>query len=137
MVATIVSMVAALSILSFAQKDLPKYDTKAEVHIAKAVVDDAKQVTLPNGKVRIVLAVKDGSDAYDVYLCPKAYLDTMDTSFAKGDEIEITGAKMKDANDKPIILAREIVKGQNSVVLRDKTGEPVWTWMEKKTAEGK
>jgi hypothetical protein len=37
------------------------------------------------------------------------------------------------------VLAREVVKGNNTLVLRDKTGAPVWSWMEKKpaTAEGK
>lgn len=138
MVFVVVAVIVALSTTGFAQKvSLPKYDAKTEVHIAKAAVQDVKEVILTSGQQRVVLTVKAGEETLEVYLAPKAYLDTMDTAFAKGDDVEITGSKLKGADDKPILLAREVVKGQNSLVLRDKAGEPVWTWMEKKTAEGK
>jgi hypothetical protein len=129
----------ALSANGFAQspKALPKYDVKSEVHIAKAIVLDTKEITLPNGQQRLWLIVKNGEETQEVCTCPKAFLETMDTAFAKGDELEITGSKVSEGEDKTIILAREIAKGQNTLVLRDKKGEPVWTWMEKKTAEGK
>jgi len=134
----VVGVIVALSTTSFAQKEvLPKYDLKTEVHIAKATVLDTKEVTLANGQQRFRLIVKAGDETIEVCLCPKAFLETMDTAFAKGDEVEITGSKVKESDDKTIILAREIVKGDNTLVLRDKTGAPVWTWMEKKTAEGK
>jgi len=137
-VALVVGVTVALSTASFAQKTaLPKYDSKTEVHIAKATVLDTKEVTLSNGQHRFRLIVNAGNETLEVCLCPKAFLDTMDTAFAKGDEVEITGSKVKESEDKTIILAREVVKGQNTLVLRDKTGDPVWTWMEKKTAEGK
>lgn len=134
----VVGVIMALSSASFAQKvTLPKYDPKTEVHIAKATVIDTKEVTLVNGQQRFRLIVKAGDDTLEVCLCPKAFLETMDTAFAKGDEVEITGSKVKESEDKTIVLAREVVKGQNSLVLRDKAGQPVWTWMEKKTADGK
>jgi len=139
MVLLVAGVIVALSTASFAQKvTLPKYDTKTEVHFAKAVVQDVKEVPVGNGSPRVVLTVKTGDDTFDVYLSPKAYLDMMDTTFAKGDELEITGAKMTDSDNKTIIIGREVIKGQNTVVLLDKTGAPAWTWMEKtKTAEGK
>jgi hypothetical protein len=133
-----VGVVIALCSSGIAQasKALPKYDPKTEVHIAKATVLDTKEITLPNGQQRFRLIVKDGEQTQEVCLCPKAFLETMDTAFAKGDEVEITGSKVQEG-DNTIMLAREVVKGQNTLVLRDKKGEPVWTWMEKKTAEGK
>jgi hypothetical protein len=137
-VTLVVGVIVALSTASFAQKPgLPKYDPKTEVHIAKATVVDTKEVTLPNGQHRFRLIVKAGEDTLEVCLSPKAFLESMDTDFAKGDEVEITGSKVKESEEKTIILAREVTKGQNVLVLRDKTGEPVWTWMEKKSSEGK
>ena len=134
----VVSVVVALSTASFAQKQaLPKYDPKTEVHIAKATVIDTKEVTLSNGQQRFRLIVKAGDETLEICLCPKAFLESMDTSFAKGDEVEIIGSKVNEAPDKTIILAREVTKGQNTLVLRDKTGDPVWTWIEKKSGEGK
>ena len=51
----------------------------------------------------------------------------MGVSFAKGDEIALTGSKVKqDTAD--LVLAREVVKGSDTLVLRDDKGNPVWTW---------
>jgi len=45
--------------------------------------------------------------------------------FGKGDEVSITGSKVKQA-DADLVLAREVVKGNNTFVLRDAKGNPVW-----------
>jgi hypothetical protein len=63
----------------------------------------------------------------DVYLCPKSFFDDMGMSFVKGDEIAITGSKVKQG-ETDLILAREIVKGNDTFALRDEKGEPVWSW---------
>jgi len=139
MLLLVAGVIATISTFSFAQaaKTGPKYDLKTEMHLDKAVVQDVQDVTLANGQHRVVLSVKSGSDMYDVSLSPKAYLETMDSSFAKGDEVQIVGSKVQDADGKTIILARQVIKGDNTLVLRDKNGDPAWTWMEKKPAEGK
>ena len=134
----VASVIVAFSGLAIAQKtDSPKYDAKNEVHLNKAVVQDVQEVTLPSGHHRMMLSVKSGNDIYNVSLSPKAYLDTMDASFKQGDSVDITGSKVTDSEGKTIILAREVVKGGDTLVFRDKSGEPAWTWMEKKTSEGK
>jgi hypothetical protein len=132
----VVALVTVLTSALFAQKPLPKYDTKTEITLKKAVVEETKEVTLPNGQNRLRLIVKAGTETYEVCLCPKDFLTVLDSNFAKGDEVDITGSKVSDG-EKTIVLAREVVKGNNTLVLRDKTGEPVWSWMEKKPAEGK
>jgi hypothetical protein len=135
-VLVVIAVVAVLSASAFAQKALPKYDVKTEITLKKAVVEDTKEVTLPNGQNRFRLIVKAGTDTYEVCLCPKNFLAVLDANFAKGDVVDITGSKVLDGQN-TLILAREVVKGENTVVLRDKKGEPVWSWMEKKPAEGK
>jgi hypothetical protein len=134
----VVAVVSVLSVSAFAQKDLPKYDAKTEITLKKAVVQDVKEVTLPNGQNRFRLVVKAGMETYEVCLCPKAFLEVLDTAFAKGDEVDITGSKVQEGAN-TILLAREVVKGNNTIVLRDKAGAPVWSWMEKKpaTTDGK
>lgn len=135
-VLVVVAVVTALTSVTFAQKALPKYDSKTEITLKKAIVDETKEVTLSNGQHRFRVIVKVGNETYEVCLCPKDFLNVLDASFAKGDEIEITGSKVPEG-EKTIILAREVVKGNNTLVLRDKTGEPVWSWMEKKSPEEK
>jgi hypothetical protein len=50
--------------------------------------------------------------------------------FSKGDQIVVTGSKVKqDGAD--LVLAREVVKGNDTLVLRDDKGNPVWNWQRK------
>jgi len=83
----------------------------------------------PKGSEKEVahLLVKTGTDTVDVYLCPKSFLDDMGVSFSKGDEIALTGSKVKQG-EADLILAREVVKGNDTFVLRDDKGNPVWSW---------
>jgi hypothetical protein len=129
----LVVLTLSLASIAFAQK-APKYDKTTETKLT-TVVQDLKTATV-NGQQRVSLIVKDGADTIEVYIAPKSFLADMSSDFAKGDEVEITGSKVK-TEDGALILAREVVKGNNSLILRDKSGEPVWAWMEKKTAEGK
>lgn len=128
----VVGMVVLLAVgLSFAQKaDMPKYDPAQEVTF-KGVVDEVKEIPATNNEVRVHLMVKTGSETLEVSLCPHTFLKDTDVAFAKGDQLEITGSKVK-MDDKTMILAREIVKGNNTLVLRDKSGNPVWTWLKKR-----
>jgi hypothetical protein len=76
------------------------------------------------------LLVKNGTEIVDLYLCPKSFLEEMGVSFSKGDEIALTGSKVKqDGAD--LVLAREVVKGNDTLVLRDDKGNPVWSWQRK------
>jgi hypothetical protein len=50
------------------------------------------------------------------------------TRFSLGtDEIALTGSKVKQG-EADLILAREVVKGADTLVLRDDKGNPVWNW---------
>ena len=104
----------------------PKYDLQTETKI-KATVDEVKLPPKGSEKEIAHLLVKDGTNSMDVYLCPKSFFDDMGMSFAKGDEIAITGSKVKQG-ETDLILAREIVKGNDTFALRDGKGEPVWSW---------
>ena len=101
----------------------PKYDAQNETKI-KGTVDE---VRLPSGAKEIVyLVMKTGAEStVEVYVCPKSFLDDMGVTFAKGDQITLTGSKVKQG-DADLILAREIVKGTDTLVLRDDKGKPVW-----------
>lgn len=104
----------------------PKYDFHTEIKM-KGTVEEVKLP--PKGREKEVahLLVKTGTDTADVYLCPKAFLDDMGVNFSKGDEIGLTGSKVKQG-EADLILAREVVKGTDTLVLRDNKGSPVWSW---------
>jgi predicted PhzF superfamily epimerase YddE/YHI9 len=132
----LVVLTLALVSMAVAQKTPAlKYDKTTETKIS-STIQDVKVEKADNGQERVFLVVKDGADTVEVYVAPKTFLEDMSSDFAKGDQVEITGSKVK-IEAGTVVLAREVVKGNNTLVLRDKAGEPVWAWMEKKTAEGK
>jgi hypothetical protein len=104
-----------------------KYDSHTETTI-KGTVEELK---LPPKASDIAhLMLKSGTDLVDVYLCPKSFLDDMGVTFTKGEEIAVTGSKIQQ-NGADIVLAREVVKGNDTVTLRDNKGAPVWSWQKK------
>jgi hypothetical protein len=120
------------AVTSLAQKSnpdetvLPKYDSHTETK-AKGTVDEIKEVSLSNKREITQLTVKSGNDTLRVFLCPKSFQDEMGVSFSKGDEVSLTGSKVK-LEDADVILGKEVVKGNDTLMLRDDKGNPVWTW---------
>jgi hypothetical protein len=104
----------------------PKYDLHSETKM-KGTVEELRLPPKGSEKDVAHLFVKNGADTSDVYLCPKSFLDDMGVSFAKGDEIALTGSKVKNG-EADLILAREVGKGTDTLVLRDDKGNPVWSW---------
>jgi hypothetical protein len=102
----------------------PKYDPQTEAK-EKATVEEVKLPPKGSEKEIVHLLVSVGAEKQDVYLCPKSFLDDMGVSFAKGDEVAITGSKVKQ-DDADLLLAREVAKGTDTLVLRDDKGKPVW-----------
>lgn len=105
---------------------LPKYDLHTEAKM-KGTVEELKLPPKGSEKEAVHLLVKSGTDSVDVYLCPKSFFDDMGMGFSKGDEIALTGSKVKQG-EADLILAREVVKGNDTFVLRDAKGDPVWNW---------
>jgi len=118
--------------LGFSQKaqqdegSLPKYDLHTETK-TKGVVDEVKLLPLGTRKDFTELIIKSGDDKVHIYVCPKPFQEEMGISFSKGDEISVTGSKVKqEASD--VILARELVRGTDTLLFRDDKGKPVWDW---------
>ena len=103
---------------------LPKYDLHTETK-TKGVVDEVNRIPL-GAKMDITeLIIKSGDDKLHIYVCPKAFEEEMGISFAKGDEIGVTGSKVKQET-MDIILARELTRGADTLMFRDDKGNPVW-----------
>ena len=104
----------------------PKYDLNTETKM-KGTVDELRLPPKGSEKEVAHLMVKIGADTADVYLCPKPFLDDMGISFTKGDEVGLTGSKVKQG-EADLVLAREVIKGNDTLVLRDEKGNPIWNW---------
>ena len=112
-----------------AQQDdasLAKYDLHTETK-TKGVVDEVKLLPLGTRKDFTELIIKSGDDKVHIYVCPKPFQEEMGISFSKGDEIAVTGSKVKQETA-DVILARELVRGADTLLFRDDKGKPVWDW---------
>jgi hypothetical protein len=112
-----------------AQQDdasLPKYDLHTETK-TKGVVDEVKLFPLGIRRDFTELIIKSGDDKVHIYVCPKPFQEEMGISFSKGDEIAVTGSKVKQETA-DVILARELVRGADTLLFRDDKGKPGWDW---------
>jgi hypothetical protein len=105
-----------------ASKTGPKYDVKNEVKV-KGVIEEIREV--PGPFEGTYLVVKTESKTVVVHAAPADFLKEIDTTFSKGEQVEIVGCKAPNAPEEEI-LAREITVGQNTTTLRDDKGIPVW-----------
>ena len=103
---------------------LPKYDLHTETK-TDGVIDEVNQLSVGHRKDFTELIVKNGDNKLHIYVCPKPFQDEIGVSFSKGDHVVVTGSKVKQDTSE-VILARELVKGTDTLMFRDNKGTPVW-----------
>jgi hypothetical protein len=109
-----------------APANAPKYDVANELTI-KGVIDEVKDFQCPvSGGMGAHLVVKTEKGLVTVHLALSKFMSEYGLSFAKGDEVVITGVKVKVGDDENAILARKIERGNQTFVFRDKEGKPLW-----------
>ena len=101
----------------------PEYDPKAEVTI-KGVVDDIHEAKVRTDHPGLHLILKTETETVEVHACPVQFMSELEFTIEKGDTLTVVGSRPEAGG---IVVAREITKGQTSLILRDKTGAPVWT----------
>ena len=104
--------------------NLPKYDVHAEVK-TKGEIDEVNLRSVGTRKDFTELIIKNGDEKIHIYVCPKPFEEEIGIGFSKGDQIAVTGSKVKHEGAE-VILARELVKGEDTLLFRDSKGAPVW-----------
>ena len=122
--------VAAITLLATSaySQAPPKYDAATETTV-KGTVEQLKLVPPTGGKPLAYLVTKTGpvkeKDTVQIFLCPKTFLDQMGISFKSDEAIEVKGSKVKQEGA-DLILAREMVKGGETLTFRFPDGKPAW-----------
>jgi hypothetical protein len=113
-----------------AQPGMGKYQqlyTTGSVATVSGVVQAVYLDTPPGVRIQAVyLSLKTDAESIPVQLGPDSFIQKLTTKFEKGDQIEVTGAKVT-VEGKPLILAAQVKKGAESVVFRNSSGVPVWS----------
>jgi len=105
---------------------VPKYDPSTEAVFKGTVVEVRDRQCPVSGGMgsHVVLGLQDGS-TIEVHLASTTFVKSYDLVFNKGDQIEVTGSKVK-FEGVDTIFAREVRRGDDTFVFRDKNGKPVW-----------
>jgi hypothetical protein len=91
------------------------------------VIDEVNQLSIGSRKDFTELIIKNGADNLHISVSPKPFQEEIGLSFSKGDRVPVTGSKVKqDASE--VTLARELVKGTDTLMFRDNKEKPVWDW---------
>ena len=70
--------------------------------------------------------LKTDKETIAVHLGPGWYVENQDVNVAPNDRIEVKGSRIT-FEGKPAVIAAEIRKGDDVLVLRDANGFPVWS----------
>ncbi len=101
------------------------YDPKT-VETVKGEVVAVDQITPHKGMGHgIHLRLKTATETISVHLGPSWYVEHQDTKIQPKDEIEVKGSRVT-FDGRPALIAAEIRKGKETLVLRDENGLPMW-----------
>lgn len=106
--------------------NVPKYDPATEATYKGTVEEITDRVCPVSGGMgsHLLLKLADGK-TIEVHLATTKFVKMYELVFAKGDQIEVTGSKVK-FEGVDTIFAREIKRGTDTFVFRDKDGKPIW-----------
>jgi hypothetical protein len=96
------------------------YSVAAEMTV-KGTVEDVKPG--PNQGMHIMLKTSDAT--LELALGPSWYQTERKYVLAKGDQIEVVGAR-STVGGREVLLVREIKKGSETMTFRDSSGVPMW-----------
>jgi len=103
----------------------------ATVETITGVVESIEKATPRKGMYYgIHLTVKTDKETIAVDLGPGWYVERLDTRIEKGDAVEVKGSRIT-ISGKPALIAAEVKKGDNVLVLRDNAGVPAWAGWKK------
>jgi DNA/RNA endonuclease YhcR with UshA esterase domain len=127
----IVALLASTFVWSQEQKDsskapVPKYDVTQEQDF-KGTIEEIRDRQCPvSGGMgaHVMLKLGDGQ-ILEVHLAKTKFVKDYELTFTKGEQIEVKGVKVK-FEGADTIFAREVKRGNDMYMFRDKDGKPIW-----------
>ena len=123
-------LMAALAFASSAmaqpRRSRPARFDPATVTSVEGEIQDIQRISRPRAQEGVHLTLSTGTESIDVHLGPASYLDVQSVKLAKGDRVKVTGSK-ETVGGKTGIIAQEVQRGDEQLVLRDAAGVPAWS----------
>jgi hypothetical protein len=88
-------------------------------------IADVQRIPRGRNGEGVHLTLASGTEKLAVHLGPSFFVDRQDLKLASGDRIEVKGSRVV-LDGAPVLIAQEITRGDESMVLRDANGVPLW-----------
>jgi hypothetical protein len=128
---TVVALALTIPLTIVGQKSapgvtVPKYDPAAEATF-RGTVEEVRDRQCPmSGGMGSHLILRLAPDkTIEVHLASTKFVKAYDLVFSKGDVVTVVGDKLQFEGVETI-FAREVTRGSETFVFRDKDGKPIW-----------
>jgi DNA/RNA endonuclease YhcR with UshA esterase domain len=113
-------------VLPAQRKAMPRYDLSTEATF-QGTVEEVREVEHAGFQGKgLHVTLKTAAETFDVHVGPASFVKEKNLTLAKGDQVTITGSKVKEDGGSAVI-ARSVQKGATTVTLRDDRGRPLWS----------
>ena len=102
------------------------YDPRTVENLSAEVVSVDIVTPMSGMSQGVHLVVKSGEDPVSVHLGPSWFIENQDIQLEVGDRIELKGSRVT-LGGAAVVIAAEVKKGEQVLVLRDAEGIPVWS----------
>lgn len=103
----------------------PAYNAAAEVAV-NGVVQETREFFCPvSDDQEIHLVLRAGDQDLMVHSGPARFLRSQEVHFSNGDQVKVIGSRVVFQGQEAL-LAREITRGTEVVILRDHQGQAIW-----------
>ena len=105
------------------------YDVREFEKIRAWVIRVKEVVPMPGMSPATALDVREGSDVFEVHLCPTWYRKPSEIRLKKGDRIKLKGA-WAEVNGKEVFMASKVKIDPDNEIIKvrlTKDGTPFWT----------
>lgn len=103
----------------------PRYDPSTVETLRGTVRSVAMHPDRRGTGYGVHLVVDADGEAVPVHLGPSWYLEGQDEQIGVGDAVVVVGSRVT-LDREPIVIAREVQRGDAVLVLRDAAGRPAW-----------
>lgn len=102
----------------------PRYDPDSVISVSGVVVDVREQAE-PVALQGVHVMLRSERHPVHVFIAPAGFMKAFGFRLAKGDDLQVSGSKVRfDGAD--LILARQLRKDSEILVLRNDDGAPYW-----------
>lgn len=102
------------------------YNPKTVETISGEVVSVDKITPIKGMSYGIHITVKTDKETISVHMGPRWFIENQDIKIEPKDKVEVKGSRIT-FEGKPAVIAAEVKKGNDILILRDENGFPAWS----------